>query len=399
VSDEYGRLRRALGDEPLPAALLDLDAVDHNLGLLVRPARASGKALRVATKSLRCVALLRYLLDRGGGVIRGLMAYDAREVAFLVERGFDDILLPTVQRSDVDLLAGLAAGGASVSVVVDDPAHLAALDAAGERKKAVIDVVIEVDMALRAGGGRVHLGVQRSPLRTAAEVGALAGQVAARRHLRLAGVMGYEAQVAGLGDRSPGAPLLGGAKRLIKALSRPMVARRRGEIAREFSRRGLPLRIFNGGGTGSLRSSAKEAHLTELTAGSGFVTSHLFDHYDDLPLRPALGFALQVVRTPGPGLVTCAGGGYVASGEAGPEKLPRPWLPAGLSLLPREGAGEVQTPLRVPEGVRLGPGDPVFFRHAKAGELAERFARYHFVRGEQIVETHPTYRGEGACFL
>ena len=79
--------------------------------------------------------------------------------------------------------------------------------------------------------------------------------------------------------------------------------------------------------------------------------------------------------------------------------MPRPVMPAGLALLAWEGAGEVQTPLRVPVGIALEPGDPVVFRHAKAGELAERFATYHLVREGRVVESVPTYRGEGGCFL
>src|SRR5207244_2558454 len=125
------------------------------------------------------------------------------------------------------------------------------------------------------------------------------------------------------------------------------------------------------GGTGSLAWSAKDPSLTEVTAGSGFLDSLLFDYYRDLSLAPAALFALQVVRRPSPGIVTCHGGGYVASGAPGPDRLPRPWLPAGLELLGLEGAGEVQTPLRLRAGAAPRLGDPVFFRHAKAGELAE----------------------------
>jgi len=38
-------------------------------------------------------------------------------------------------------------------------------------------------------------------------------------------------------------------------------------------------------------------------------------------------------------------------------------------------------------------------RHAKAGELCERFDVLHLIRGSERVATVPTYRGEGACFL
>ena len=106
-----------------------------------------------------------------------------------------------------------------------------------------------------------------------------------------------------------------------------------------------------------------------------------------------------MVRKPGDGFVTCHGGGLIASGAAGPDRLPIPTFPEGLSLLPLEGAGEVQTPLRGPGTQLLSLGDPVFFRHAKAGELAEHFNEYLLVRGERIVARAPTYRGLGKCFL
>ncbi len=116
---------------------------------------------------------------------------------------------------------------------------------------------------------------------------------------------------------------------------------------------------------------------------------------------PRLGrdFALEVTRKPTPAMVTCLGGGYVASGSAGLDKVPRPYLPAGLTLLPDEMAGEVQTPLRLPVGLDLTLGEPVIFRHSKAGELAERFREYLLVRGAEVVARVPTYRGEEQCFL
>ncbi|TDC46791.1 amino acid deaminase/aldolase, partial [Micromonospora sp. KC207] len=78
---------------------------------------------------------------------------------------------------------------------------------------------------------------------------------------------------------------------------------------------------------------------------------------------------------------------------------PTPWLPAGLTLLGAEGAGEVQTPLAGPAAATLRVGDRVWFRHAKAGELCERVNELHLVEGERVVATAPTYRGEGHAFL
>jgi len=402
ASDLYARYRQAVKDQRLPLALVDLDAVDHNIGVLLEGVRSRGKRLRLASKSVRCLALIRHIVERGQGTVRGIMAYTVEEGAFLAQQGFDDVLVayPSVQPSDALTLARVAREGrATLAIIVDSQAHLERLDAAGVAEGARIPVVVEVDMSWRPLGGRLHFGVRRSPLRTPEAVLSLAERAHASRGLRFHGVMGYEAQIAGLGDDNPFARAQNPVKRMIRERSRPHVEETRERIARMIRERGLPLEVFNGGGTGSLNWCAAESSLTEVTAGSGFVASHIFDFYRHLKLRPAAFFALQVVRRSDPGFVTCQGGGYIASGPPGPDRQPVPWLPEGLGLVAMEGAGEVQTPLRVPPGVDLDLGDPVFFRHAKAGELAEHFTHYLLLRGDRVVERVPTYRGMGHAFL
>lgn len=401
ASTRYRRFAELLEGESLPAAFADLDAIDRNIEILLEPVRAKKKRLRVASKSIRCPELLRYILDRGGDSIRGIMAYSAPEAALLAERGFDDILIayPTVRRRDLEAIAGALAAGANVSLVADTKAHLDALAAVAKERGVVAPVVVEADVSYRPAGGALHFGVRRSPLRSAAAVVELAKEIARRPELRFHGVLAYEAQIAGVADASPFAPLLNGPKRALKALSRPKVLQMRHQIAEALLQAGLPYTIFNGGGSSSLAYSSADDALTEVSAGSGFVASHLFDYFRGLELSPGLFFALQVVRASDPRIVTCQGGAYVASGEAGVDRLPRPYLPSGLSLTKLEAAGEVQTPLMVPAGVELAIGDPVIFRHAKAGELAEHFNEYLLIRGRRIEGRAQTYRGLGRCFL
>lgn len=399
-ADRYRRLERAIQGEPLPCALVDLDALDNNARTLNAIAGDARKSLRLASKSVRCPRLLRYILESGRGVVRGLMTYTATETAFLAGQGFDDLLLayPTAQRSDVDLLAGLSHEGALVSVVCDDEAQLDALGAAAARAGATVRVVVELDVSYRPGGG-IHLGGRRSPLHGPGDVVAFADKVRARKNLVVYGVMAYEGHIAGVTDKNPLTPLMNMPKRVVKLLSRPRVESARAETARRLREAGHDVVVLNGGGTGSLRWASAEEALTEVTAGSGYLDSQLFSYYRDLHLEPAAFFALQVVRRPVAGMVTCHGGGYVASGEAGPDRLPSPALPEGARLLGFEGAGEVQTPVQLPAGVDVPLGAPLFFRHAKAGELAEHFQEYLLVRGDRVVERAPTYRGLGQCFL
>jgi D-serine deaminase-like pyridoxal phosphate-dependent protein len=96
-------------------------------------------------------------------------------------------------------------------------------------------------------------------------------------------------------------------------------------------------------------------------------------------------------------MATVLGGGWVASGVPGPDRLPIPVWPTGLALTGLEGAGEAQTPLA--HGGELRVGDRVWFRHAKAGELCERVDTLHLVHEGRLVASVPTYRGEGRAFL
>ena len=159
-------------------------------------------------------------------------------------------------------------------------------------------------------------------------------------------------------------------------------------------------RFVNGGNTGSRESTRDDEVVTELAAGSGLYGPVLFDGYQRFKLRPAAGFALPVVRRPVPGIYTCFGGGWIAPGAAGPDRLPRPYLPASARLLATEGAGEVQTPIALPGPETLELGDPVLFRHAKAGELCEHVHELLLLLGpDGGRERVPTYRGDGFAFV
>jgi len=258
-------------------------------------------------------------------------------------------------------------------------------------------LAIDLDMSSDFPG--LHFGVFRSPVDGAAAALALAAEIARHPSLRLDGLMGYESQIAGLMDEVPGRRLKNAVIRLLKRRSIPEVNERRRATVAALAAAGHALRFVNGGGTGSFESTRADPSVTELAAGSGLYVPTLFDHYRAFRGRPAAGFAVAVTRAPAPGIVTCAGGGYPASGPGGPDRMPRPWLPAGCALIATEGAGEVQTPVRVPAGVNLAPGDPLLFRHAKAGELCERFQALLLVEGGRVVGQAATYRGDGQCFL
>ena len=387
------RLAHALRDHRLPAAWVDLDRFDRNLDDLLR--RAGGTPMRVASKSLRCRALIERVLERRG--CEGVMCFTAAEAVHL-SGTLDDLLVayPTVEPHEVKAVLERLVAGKTIVLTVDDLEQLEILGALAREAGQVLPLCLDVDMSLSLP--KLHFGVRRSPIRTAADALAIGKRVRSDPHLELVGVLGYEAQVAGLPDKTPRAAW----NTMVRTLKRASIRdlrKRRGAVVRALRREGHAIRFVNGGGTGSLESTRKDPSVTEVTAGSGLYVPALFDEYESFEPVPAAGFALPVVRRPAKGMVTCLGGGYIASGSAGPDKLPQPFLPPGLTLLEQEGAGEVQTPLQGHAADGLAIGDPVFFRHAKAGELCERFATLHLIRGDSVVDVVPTYRGEGHCFL
>ncbi len=382
-----------------PFAAVDLAALRANAEVM--RLRAGGKPIRLVTKSVRCRRLIELVLAMDG--FRGLLAFTLPEALWLAAAGTsDDILVayPTADRAALARLATDAAAAAAVTVMVDCPEHLDMIEkaAAGVAEPHRVRVCIDIDASYQALRGLLRAGARRSPVRTPAEAAALAGAITARPGLRLAGVMAYEGQIAGVGDSPPGRPLYGMAIRYMQRQSRAELARRRAAIIAAV-RAVAPLEFVNGGGTGSLEKTAAEAAVTEIGAGSGLYQPRLFDAYRGRHGQPAAFFALPVVRRPGPGAVTALGGGYLASGAPGPSRLPAPYLPAGLRLDRQEGAGEVQTPLLGAAADRLRIGDRVWLRHAKAGELCERFNELHLIEGARVVAAAPTYRGEGKAFL
>lgn len=393
--DPYPRYRAAFAGRPMPFAFVDLAAFDANAARTAT--RAAGKPVRIATKSLRSLTLIRRALG-ASPVFRGLMAYHPLEAVWLARQGFDDILLgyPIWHAPHVEAVCAAVRDGAGITAMVDLPDHVERLAAIAARLGAVLPVCLDVDMSSRFPG--LHFGVRRSSVTTPGQALALFRQIQAYPSLRLDGVMGYEAQIAGVPDAVPGQGPRNAAVRALKAASAGEIAKRRSEIVNALRGAGAQLRFVNGGGTGSFESTGREDVVSELTAGSAFYAPALFDGYKAFSYQPAAGFAVEVTRRPEPGVVTCAGGGYIASGEAGPGKQPVVWLPRGAALIPLEGAGEVQTPVRLAGGEALQLGDPVFMRHAKAGELCERFSTLLLVDGEQVIEEAKTYRGEGHCF-
>lgn len=380
----------------MPFAFIDLDLLNINLHELLL--RAGDKPVRIASKSIRSVAILKYLLSASPR-LQGIMAYHPAEAAMLARAGFNDILVayPCLHESYIIDICQLVRAGKDISLMADSPEHLVLLNRIAAHQQTILPICLDADMS--SNYGLLHFGVHRSPINNLKKVDAFLNALASCSNLKLVGLMGYEAQIAGLGDNVPKQSLKNKLIRRLQNRSIPELTARRQAIVKRCTERGYPLRFVNGGGSGSLESTAADSSVTELTAGSLLYSPTLFDYYSHFRHLPAAGYAIEITRMPQRNIYTCSGGGYTASGTADATKAPQPYLPEGCQLLPNEGAGEVQTPIRYKGNIRLHLSDPIFMRYAKAGEFCERFNDILLVSKGAVLDKVPTYRGEGYCFM
>lgn len=383
---------RAAGIHQRPVAVLDATAMEANLADL--SARAGGVPLRLASKSIRARGVLDRVLTHPA--FSGILAFTLGEALWLASHGHSDLVIgyPT---ADVEALRELAASDgarADITLMIDSPEQLDLIDAAAPGHPE-LRVALELDASYRPTRS-LRIGAARSPQHSPAQLTQLATAVVRRRGFTLVGLMAYEGQVAGVGNAGAG-PRAAMVRAMQGASTRELAQRRAEAVA--AVRLLADLEFVNGGGTGSIESTAAEPAVTEVAAGSGIFGPGLFDHYSHFSPHHALHFGLDVVRRPDPTTATVLGGGWVASGPPGQDRLPTIAWPRGLRYRPTEAAGEVQTPV-VGEAARgLHPGDVLWFRHAKAGELCERVNQLVVIRDGSVTDVLPTYRGEGKAFL
>lgn len=378
-----------------PFGAVSVPALAHNAHDMLR--RANGTTIRVATKSVRVRGVIDAVLALPG--YAGVLAYTLDEGLWLAET-IEDVVVgyPTADRSAIARLGSSPELAARVTLMVDSIEHLDLVDSVvGPGKREEIRVALELDASWRSRA-LGYLGVYRSPVRTVEQARRLAEHIVARPGFRLVGMMAYEAQIAGVVNRPRNKPILARTVDYVQKNSTLELRERRGKVVAAL-RELTELKFVNGGGTGSLERTSGDPSVTEIAAGSGLFGPHLFDDYSHFTPAPAAAFALSVVRKPTPEMATLLGGGWVASGPPAPDRLPRLAWPEGLTFVAREMAGEVQSPLRGPGAADLRVGDRVWLRHTKAGEISEHLNEFAMVDGDRIVDTMPTYRGEGKAFL
>jgi D-serine deaminase-like pyridoxal phosphate-dependent protein len=390
--ETYNYYKKIIKNLSLPSLFCDINLLDENIKIIQKLTK---KKIRLATKSIRSLEIIKYILNKSDQ-FQGLMCYSGEEAKYLFENNLDNILLgyPIVDRNIIQDLIKMKK---KIIFMVDLIDHLKLLEEIGKETETVIEICIDIDLSSIFLFGAVTFGVMRSNCNSLEKLDSLYQFIKKSKYLKVNGIMGYEAQIAGISDINPNNYyIFNMILRILKYFSKSLILSFRKDCVEYLVKNGENLEIINGGGSGSVLFSDTDECINEITVGSAFLSGHLFDYYNDVKFKPACFYAIPITRNPSKGVYTCQGGGYVASGSFSKDKMPIIHLPKNVSFRSDEGFGEVQTPIFTTLELKIA--DPIFLRHGKSGEIMEHFNEIILIGDGEILKKIKTYRGDGKCF-
>jgi D-serine deaminase-like pyridoxal phosphate-dependent protein len=327
-----------------PALILDLDAFEHNLDTMAGFLAGSGVKLRAHAKTHKSPVIARLQMARGA---IGQCCQKVAEAEALAWGGIPDVMV-TNQVVGARKLARLAALAriTRISVCVDDPLHIAAIEQAAEAAGVRIPVLVEIDV----GGKRC--GVQAGPPAVA-----LAEMIAASKHLSFHGIQAYHGSAQHIRDPEARAQAIAGA----------VDSSRR--TVEQLRQRGLDCPVVGGAGTGSFRHELASGVYTELQAGSyAFMDADYARNTEAPPFRHALFVLATVMSASSPQIAVVDAGHKAIPTDSGfPLVLDRPGV-SYVGASDEHGKLTVEDPALRPrfgEKLRLIPGhcDPTVDRY------------------------------------
>lgn len=381
-------------------ALVDLDAIDHNVQL-VGTQLGSRFRLRLVAKSLPSVRLLEYMMR--AACTNRVMAFSEGMVRDLLTRFGDDvdILLGRPASADaarrtfeaLDLrFPGRFNSAARVGWLVDTPERLTAYRDLAEQRQTTIRVAVEIDVGLRRGGARSEQ-----------ELLAMLSIIDGSSQLELAGFMGYDGHVYFAPEGTEFAAVQERYAGFVRAGSEA--------FPRLFE---APL-VFNGGGSRTYHRyvDGLDTPINDVAMGSAFFYPRHFADLATTGLRRATFLASPVLKRIDPAELPLApgllpdlardnpdlevsfylvGGGFPADQVSPAGLVPNPIQPGteGVNNLLSNQAqwlGSRDVPLEV--------GDFVFY-HPWEGDGVRWLSRLDVFRGGELVDQWSTFQ-PGIC--
>jgi 3-hydroxy-D-aspartate aldolase len=226
-----------------PALVIDLDAFESNLDTMAALLAPTGVKLRAHAKTHKSPVIAKLQMARGAV---GNCVQKVAEAEVLAWGGIPDILVSNevVGAAKLARLCALSRI-AKVAVCADDAGQVAAIETAAQDAGIRMTVLVEIDV----GAGRC--GVQPGP-----DAVALAGRIAASKHLVFGGLQAYHGSAQHKRTPAERRTLVGGA---VEASRRTV---------EQLRQQGLDCAIVGGAGTGTFDIESKSGIYTEMQAGS-----------------------------------------------------------------------------------------------------------------------------------
>jgi 3-hydroxy-D-aspartate aldolase len=351
-----------------PALIVDLDALERNIAAMAAAARAAGVALRPHAKTHKSVRIAGMQVAAGA---LGICCATLGEAEAMVDGGLPGVHItsPVVTPPKVARLMALhRRAECGLSVVVDHPENLAALDRAAGATGRALAVLVDFS----AGHGQTGCADE-------AELVRLARAAVAAEGLEFRGIQSYSGNLQHIARR---------AERRARTLAE---LERLGGMLRRLRDSGIAVPIVSGAGTGTFDLDPEARILTELQVGSYIFMDvdylrALKDGRNAPPFETALFVATSVVSVNAPGYVTCDAG-LKCFATDGPAPEPAAGAPPGSRY---EFFGDEHGKLILPPGAPRPPlGAILECVTPHCDPTVNLHDVYHLVRGDTLVDIWP----------
>ncbi len=335
-----------------PCLLLDLDALEHNIGVMANYYRNRAAKLRPHIKNHKSPAIA-HMQIRAGGTVGGVCAAKVSEAEVMVHAGIPQVLIANqiVAQGKIARLMALAKD-ADMLVACDDPQNASALSAGATASGSRLGVVVEVDTQMgRCGVRSIEEGVRLAEI-----IHKLPG-------ITFRGIMSHQ-NFTPTGEEET--RVLEGRHIIQKVL----------DLRQALEERGLPVEIVSTGETWSYDVAGDMPGVTEIQAGTYVLMDTGYSHMSEF--RHAVKVLGTVVSAPRPGAAV----GDVGIKAIGTSKgLPSVENIEGITVAALHAE---HTMLRLGHGAHLHPGDKFTLIPAQQDILVSRWDQYTAVRRGRV---------------
>ncbi len=353
-----------------PVLAIDLEVMEANIAAMAAFAGRHGRKLRPHSKTHKSPQIARRQIEAGA---LGVCCAKLGEAEAMVEAGIAGVLItsPVVTRQGIERLVALgqraATGPGGLMQTVDNPANIAALQAAAAEAGTALDLVLDIDP-----------GMHRTGVSDDDQVVRLARQIADSRHLRFAGVQFYSGRLQHVEDFAERRNAVEAETARLKRL------------VEELRRAGLPPGIVTGGGTGTHAIDAALGVFSELQCGSYIFMDAQYEAVDlrgdnSRPFGQSLFVDTTIISANTPGMAT-ADAGLKAFATDGPMPTIARGAPEGSSY---RFFGDEYGAVGLPPGQALKIGDWLSCQPPHCDPTVNLYDAYHVVQGDTLIDIWP----------